>query len=253
MKMRAGVLFLLIIASVLMQQYLGFDLLDTLLVLGAVYIIFFWVFNFLLQRAFETKMHPDTYVKMNRLKAAYAGRGTKGQAAGKLNAAVGLLDQGKGEAAEEEVADITARIEYLSPSIQHLYKIVAGTAALYRQDVRAAEKALARSTLDSQIQAPQKREVAFARALLYLTMRDKVRAEEQVARLNEPKNNRDQLKRLYVLGWLLHLKGEREKAAKAMDPILENGQHLWFSKEAVLLKQAAEEGREYEPWTTIQE
>ena len=46
MKMRAGVLILLIIASVLMQQYLGFYLLDTLVVLGGVYIIFFWVFSF---------------------------------------------------------------------------------------------------------------------------------------------------------------------------------------------------------------
>lgn len=251
MKLQMGVILLLVAASIVMQEYLGFDLLDTILFLGAVYVIVFWLFSYFRKRAYDTQIRPDTYVKMNRLKAAYARKGSKWETEAKLSAATGLLDQGKTAEAEQEIENITDRLEYQAPSVQHLYKIVVGLIALYRQEWKSAEKALARSTLDSQIQEPQKREIAFARALLYLSQKDKVRAEEQVARLNEPKSNREQLKRLYVLGWLLLLKGDREKAAQAMDPILENGKNLWFSKEAVLLKEAAQQGKEYSPWTSV--
>ena len=46
MKMQLGVFVLLLMASIVMQQYLGFELLDTILTLGAVYVIVFWLFNF---------------------------------------------------------------------------------------------------------------------------------------------------------------------------------------------------------------
>lgn len=251
MKLQIGVALLLIIASFVMQTYMGLDLLDTVLTLGAVYVIFFWLFNFFKKRAYETRLEPDTYIKMSRLKGAYARKGSKWETEAKLETAMGFLDKGDAGQAEKEIERIDQRLEFQAPSVQHLYKIVTGTIALYQKNLKAADKALQRSTLDSQIREPQKREVAFARALLYLSRKDKQRAEEQVARLNEPKNNRDQLKRLYVLGWLLYLKGDSEKALQAMDPILENGQNLWISREAAVLKEAISQNKEYIPWTSV--
>lgn len=251
MKMQLGVFVLLLMASIVMQQYLGFELLDTILTLGAVYVIVFWLFNFFKKRALETRMHPETYIKMSRLKAAYARNGSKWETEAKLESATGFLDLGRADEAAGEIENISPRLEYQAPSVQHLYKIVTGMIALFENRLPDAERALKRSTLDSQIHEPQKREVAFARALLYLTMRDKTRAEEQVARLNNPKNNREQVKRLYVLGWLLLLKGDREKAAQAMDPILAHARELWIADEAAVLKEAALSGKEYIPWRTV--
>ncbi len=251
MKLRIGVLLLLVAAAVFMQEVLVMDLLSTVLLLFAGYVIFFWVFNFFRTRVFETALKPDTYIKMNRIAAAYSGKGSKAETASKLNAAQGYIDKGDKRGAQEQVDGITSHLEFQSPASQHKYKMIEGYLHLFEKNVRGAQKAVAKSPLDNQIQKQQKREMAFVRALLYLTQKDKTNAKEEIAKLNMPKNNRDQLLRLYAYGWYLHQTAEYEKAAQAMLPILENGERLWIAKEAKLLKQAAEAKRDYTPWTTV--
>lgn len=245
MKLRFGVLLLLIAASVFMQQVLKRDILDTILLLGAVYIIGFWIFNFLKKRAHETDLKPDKYIRMNRIAAAYSRKSSKAETAALLSAAQGCIDKGDVASAKEQWEAVTPYLSYQPASIQHLYKIIQGYIALMEKDVRGAQKAVAKSPLDNQILDAQKREVAFVRALVHLVNKDKNNAKEQLARLNEPKNNRQQLLRLFALGWLFNQSGDHDRAIQAMLPILENGKNLWIYPEAEKLKAASESKKEY--------
>ena len=251
MKLRFGVLLLLIAVSLFMQQVLHMDLLNTILTLLAAYVIFFWLFNFFRKRVHETNLNPDAYIRINRIAAAYSRTGSKAETSSKLAVAQGLIDRGDIRDAKQELADVSDRMERQIPSTQHLYKIIDGYIHLFAKNPKGALKAAVKSPLDGRIHEAQKREVAFVRALTYLSLKDKVNAEHQIALLNEPKNNRQQLQRLFAYGWYLHLTGDSDRTIQAMQPIIENGRKLWLAKEAEVLKTAAETRKEYTPWTSV--
>lgn len=251
MKLRFGVLLLLIAASVVMQDMLGMSLLRTLIVLSTLYIMLFWSFNFLRKRRFETDLKPESYVKMNRLAAAYSRKYSKGYVAAKVDETFGRLDAGRWDEARAILADIEPTIPAQSPNVQVREAAARGLLALTEGDKNGAERALKKTPNDSRISPETKKEMAFMRALQFLTQKDKARAEQQIAILNEPSSNRQQLQRLFAYGWLLHQKGDREKAAQAMEPILEHGTRLWLHAEAEKLSAAARAGKEYNPWKSV--
>lgn len=251
MKLQFGMLLLLIAISIFFQEIVGMTIIETLLALFLIYVVGFWIFNFFKRRALETAIKPEQYVKMNRIFASYARKGSKKQTEAQLAVVQGLIDQGKWKDAEALLDDVTGRISFHAESMQHQFAYLRGYIALAKKDVREAERALKKTPKDGKIRPEQKKEIAFVRALFYLMKKDKVNAESEIARLNDPRNNREQLLRLFAIGWLFNQKGDREKAAQAMDPILTHGKNLWFYEEAKTLQTAAKEGKEYRPWTSV--
>lgn len=246
MKLQIGILLLLVAASILLQDIIGFSLLQTFLIFLVLYLLIsvnLWMYK---RYLYLNSLQPQKYMKMNRLSAGYSRKGTLKETEANLAVVQGLIDMGEFKKAEDLLDDISSSDALHKQKIEHRIALLRATLAVVRKDGRAA-KAHLRDAQKGRLLPQEKLEYNFTQSIYHLLKKE----WEKVSVSKNPNSKREALMQSFLQGWLHHGKNERALVEPNLKYVVEEGQNFWYAKEAEAIIEDTRAGKEYTPWKSV--